>query len=249
MTITEPSVPTLSIIITAYQDAEAIPHLAQEISACMQAADLAWEAIWIDDGSTDDTLARLRALPLPHRFLSFAKNCGQSAGYRAGAEAARGTWIATLDGDGQNDPADLPRLLAEAGRQGTDMAIGVRSRRQDGWVRRASARIANRFRNGMTGVRITDAGCAARVMRRDLFLQLPFFHGNYYFFPVLLVMNGGTFCELPVNHRPRRHGRTNYGIRNRLIPGIMDLIGVCWLMRRHRRWQVRPESIPEPVSR
>lgn len=242
MTITEPSVPTLSIIITAYQDAEAIPHLAQEITACMQAVGLDWEALWIDDGSTDDTRARLRELPSPHRFLSFEKNCGQSAGYRAGAEAARGTWLATLDGDGQNDPADLPTLLAEAQRQGTDMAIGFRSRRQDGWVRRASARIANRFRNLVTGVAVTDAGCATRVIRRARFLRLPFFHGNFYFFPLLTVMDGGNFCELPVNHRPRRHGRANYGIRNRLIPGIMDLIGVCWLVRRHRRWTVQVES-------
>lgn len=248
MTITGPSAPTLSIIITAYQDAEAIPHLAQEITASMQAAGLAWEALWIDDGSTDDTLARLRALPPPHRFLSFEHNCGQSAGYRAGAEAARGAWLATLDGDGQNDPADLPILLAQAQRQGTDMAIGIRSRRQDGWIRRSSARIANRFRNWMTGVGVTDAGCAARVVRREHFLEMPFFHGNYYFFPVLMVMIGGTFCQIPVNHRPRRHGRSNYGIRNRLIPGVMDLIGVCWLLRRHRRWRVRYESVLEPAS-
>ncbi len=242
MTTSDRKAPTLSIIITAYQDAEAIPALADEIAIAMQAAGLAWEAIWIDDGSTDETLARLQALPPPHRYRSFDHNYGQSAGYRAGAEAARGAWLATLDGDGQNDPADLPRLLAEAQRLGVDLAIGFRSRRQDGWLRRVSARIANRFRNWATGVTVTDAGCASRVMRTERFVQLPFFHGNFYFFPVLTGMAGGTFCELPTNHRPRRHGRTNYGIRNRLIPGIMDLIGVCWLLRRHRRWVVRQES-------
>lgn len=243
MTITVTSAPTLSIIITAYQDAEAIPQLAQEITAVMQASGFAWEALWIDDGSTDYTLACLRALPSPHRFLSFTKNCGQSAGYRAGAEAARGTWLATLDGDGQNDPVDLPKLLTEVLRQGTDIAIGIRSQRQDRWLRRMSARIANRLRNWVTGVVVTDAGCATRIIRREMFLKLPFFHGNFYFFPVLAVMLGGTFCELSVNHRPRQHGRTHYGISNRLWSGAMDLIGVCWLIRRHRHWQVRTSEI------
>jgi dolichol-phosphate mannosyltransferase len=242
MTVTDPPVVTLSIIITAYEDAEAIPGLAQEIVDSMRSTGLSWEAIWIDDGSTDATLQRLQALPAPHRYRSFDRNYGQSAGYRAGAEAARGTWLATLDGDGQNDPADLPRLLAEAERTGVDLVIGVRADRQDGWLRRISARCANRLRNLITGVTVTDAGCATRVIRRERFLHLPFFHGDFYFFPVLTVMCGGRFCELPVNHRPRRHGRANYGIRNRLVPGIMDLIGVCWLMRRHRRWLVRQEA-------
>lgn len=234
--------PVLSVIITAYNDAEAIPALADEIATVMRSAGISWEAIWIDDGSLDQTLVQLQALSSPHRYCSFDRNYGQSAGYRAGAQAARGMWLATLDGDGQNDPADLPTLLGEAQRQGVDMAIGFRSRRQDRWLRTVSARVANRFRNWVTGVTVTDAGCASRVMRKEWFLQLPFFHGNYYFFPVLTVMLGGTFCELPTNHRPRRHGRTNYGIRNRLIPGIMDLIGVCWMLRRHRRWRVQHQT-------
>jgi dolichol-phosphate mannosyltransferase len=234
-----PQAPVLSIIVTAYNDAEAIPALAEEIGRSMAAAGIAWETVWIDDGSADATRERLKALPAPHRFLAFERNCGQSAGYRAGAGAAAGAWLATLDGDGQNDPADLPRLLAEARARNADLAIGIRSRRQDPWIRRASARMANRIRNRLTGIAVTDAGCATRVIRREVFLALPFFHGNYYFLPALTAMTGGTFCELPVNHRPRRHGRSHYGIGNRLWSGLVDLLGVCWLMRRQRKVVLR----------
>lgn len=240
--------PTISIVVTAYNDAESIPSLADEIATCMNAAGLAWEAIWIDDGSTDGTLACLQALRSPHRYLSFDRNHGQSAGYRAGAEAAQGEWMATLDGDGQNDPADIPRLLAEVHKRGVGCMVGIRHHRQDPWMRRCSAAFANRLRNCLTGVRVTDAGCATRVFRRELFLRIPFFHGNYYYIPSFLALQGGAFAEMPVNHRPRRSGTSHYGITNRLWSGMNDLMGACWLMRRHRRWTIRTESNPQGRS-
>lgn len=232
----------LSIIITAYNDEPAIPALAAEITRSLDAAGLMWEAIWIDDGSRDRTVEALRALPSPHRFLRFERNQGQSAGYRAGAEAARGQWLATLDGDGQNDPADLPGLLRYARDRNVDYVNGIRAVRRDPWLRVISARWANRIRNLVTRVRITDSGCATRVMKRELFLRLPFFHGNYYYFPMLVAMLGGSFAEAPVNHRKRQSGTANYGIRNRLLPGLIDLLGVCWLRRRHRSWSIVERS-------
>ena len=213
----------------------------------MGEADINWEVIWVENGSTDSTLAVLRALPLPHRYIRFSDNHGQSAAYRAGAEASRGRWLATLDGDGQNDPADLPDLLRTANSAGVDCVFGIRTRRKDPWIRTMSARIANRFRNWATGVRITDSGCATRVMRRELFLRMPFFQGNYYFFPFLADMLGGSFLEAPVNHRARRFGTTNYGLRNRLIPGLIDVFAVRWLRNRHRTWTI-VEQVGSPVE-
>lgn len=247
------SIPELSILIPVLNEAQAIPDLAQEISHAMGDAGVAWEVLWIENGSTDNTLAVLRGLQRPHRYIRFSENCGQSAAYRAGAEAARGRWLATLDGDGQNDPADLPNLLRAADRAGVDCVFGIRTMRKDPWIRAVSARLANWFRNWITGVQISDCGCATRVMRRDLFLRMPFFQGSYYFYPFLADMLGGTFVEAPVNHRARRFGTTNYGIHNRLIPGLVDVFGVCWLRNRNRVWTIVEHdgilAVPDVISR
>ncbi len=162
----------------------------------------------------------------------------------AGFHAARGEWVGTLDGDGQNDPADLPRLLQHAIDGDADMVNGVRARRRDGFVRRLSSRIANGVRNRLTGENVTDVGCSTRVVRREAVLRLPFFHGMHRFLPTLVRMQGFVIAEQPVNHRPRAGGTSKYGIHNRLWSGIRDLFGVRWLQSRHRRWRVAETSEP-----
>lgn len=228
--------PLLSIVVPVRDEQDNVAALAAEIGSAFADADYAWEAVWVDDGSTDATAARLAALPPPHRLLRLDRNHGQSAALIAGVRAARGAWVGTLDGDGQNDPRDLVRQLARARAQGVDMVNGVRARRHDSVVRRVSSRIANGVRNALTREQVTDVGCSTRVVRRAALLEIPFFHGMHRFLPTLVRMRGFRVAELPVNHRPRTAGRSKYGINDRLWAGIRDLFGVRWLLARQRVW-------------
>jgi dolichol-phosphate mannosyltransferase len=197
-------------------------------------AGIDFELILVDDGSRDGTSAagaRLMATEPRLRVLRHDRNYGTSAAYLTGFRAARAEVVATLDGDLQNDPADVPRLLAELDR-GFDLVCGIRQRRQDNWVRRASSRIANRFRSAVLGDGVVDTGCALKVYRAGFLRRLPAFRGMHRFLPALAMMQGGRIAQLPVNHRPRRFGQSKYGIGNRLAVGIADLFGVWWLQRR-----------------
>jgi len=165
------------------------------------------------------------------RLLRHAGRCGQSAALATGLRAARGAVVLTLDADGQNDPADLPRLI-EALAGGADAACGVRARRHDTWVRRASSRIGNGFRDVVTGVRVRDAGCALRALRRECLAELPVFDGLHRFIPTLLRLQGFHVVQVPVGHRPRRAGVSKYGIGNRLLRGIVDCLAMRWFARR-----------------
>lgn len=233
------AVPLLSLVIPVKNEEATIPALAAEIDTTFADATFPWEALWIDDGSNDGSLAALKALPAPHRWVSFDHNHGQSAAFACGFREAHGTWVGTLDGDGQNDPADLRRQLAHALESQVDMVNGIRQRRKDSWVRRLSSRIGNGFRNRITGRSVSDVGCSTRVMRRACLLDLPFFHGYHRFLPTLVAMQGYTLAEIPVNHRPRGGGASKYGIHNRLWAGLRDCFGVRWLRSRHRSWKVR----------
>jgi len=166
------------------------------------------------------------------RSLRHRRNFGQSAAVATGFQAARGQWIATLDGDGQNDPADLPRMLDEARRAGVDCVTGVRAKRQDDFIRRLSSRVANGFRNWATGDRVSDSGCGARVVRAACVGELPVFNGLHRFMPTLLRAKGFTVVETPVNHRPRLRGVSKYGLHNRLWRGLRDCFGVRWFKAR-----------------
>ncbi len=230
--------PLLTLIIPIKNEEATIAALAQEIDAGMAGVSYRWEALWIDDGSTDRSLEVMKALPLPHRWISFDRNHGQSAAFIAGFEHARGTWIGTIDGDGQNDPSDIPKLLAHALAVQVDMVNGFRATRQDSVVRKISSRIGNGVRNWLSGKTVRDVGCSTRVVRRSAVLNLPFFHGNHRFLPTLVAMRGHTIAELPVNHRPRAGGRSKYGISNRLWSGLRDIFGVRWLKHRNRNWKV-----------
>ena len=164
------------------------------------------------------------------RALHFAANAGQTAALDAGFRAARGEVIATLDGDGQNDPADLPRLLAALA--GADVVNGVRRHRQDGWLRRLSSRVANAFRNWATDEHVSDVGCSLRVMRASFLKRVKLWRGMHRFLPTLLRLEGARVIELPVSHRPRRAGASKYGIGNRLFVALADLLAVRWMIKR-----------------
>ena len=228
------SSPALSLVVPAFNEEENLPELVAEIRSALAPVGLDWELLLVDDGSTDGSPAvmeRLRREEPRIRILRHRKNAGQSAALAWGFRAARGRLVATLDADLQNDPADLPRLLAELDR-GFDVVSGVRVDRRDPWVRRVSSRIANAVRNWATDERITDVGCSLKVYRAEFLEHLPMFTGMHRFLPTLVRWNGARVTEVPVRHRPRRHGVGKYGIGNRLFRALADLFAVRWMRKR-----------------
>ncbi|MCX8134969.1 MAG: glycosyltransferase family 2 protein [Roseococcus sp.] len=228
--------PRLSVVIPVRNEAENIGPLIAEIEAALPA--LPHEIICVDDGSTDATAAVLAeaARSAPLRVLRHRLSCGQSAAVISGVKAARGAWIATLDGDGQNDPADIPALLATAEREGPWVLIaGHRVVRRDSTVKRVTSRLANRVRGRLLGDATPDSSCGLKVFPRALFLEMPHFDHMHRFLPALALRAGARVVSVPVNHRPRRHGRSNYGTLDRLAVSVLDLLGVAWLLRRGKR--------------
>jgi glycosyltransferase involved in cell wall biosynthesis len=226
----------LSIIIPVKDEGENIDILGNEINMAMENVTLPWECIWIDDGSTDTTvgeLKKLSACDARHRLVILARNFGQSAALSVGFQNATGDILVTLDGDGQNDPADIPRLIEKLQKHGADMVNGVRQKRHDSFIRKISSRIANNFRDWVTGDRVTDVGCSVRVFKRECVKGIPVFKGMHRFLPTLVRMQGYThIMESLVNHRPRVRGKTKYGIQNRLWVGLADLAAVKWMQSR-----------------
>lgn len=234
----------LSVVVPVRNEAENIIPLIEEIHAAL-AGRSDFEVIYVDDGSIDDTPKRLAEAQRRFerlRVLRHRTSCGQSAAVWTGARAAKGEWIITLDGDGQNDPADIPGLLSvvEGAPAAVKMAAGIRRRRQDNWVRRWSSRIANGVRSRLLGDGVSDTGCGLKVIERETFLKLPFFDHAHRFLPALVIRAGGEIRCVEVNHRPRHAGRSNYGLADRLWVGITDLAGVMWLQRRN------PQPIIDP---
>jgi glycosyltransferase involved in cell wall biosynthesis len=227
--------PDVSIVIPVMNESESIPTLAEEVRRAFDESGWTWESIWIDDGSTDGTLDVLRKLnqgDQRHCFLSHDRNYGQSAALLSGFSRARGRIVATLDGDLQNDPADLPRLIRMLEDGDAHMVNGIRVDRTDSALRKISSRIANAFRNRLSGATASDVGCSVRAFYRECVVGLPPFHGMHRFMPTLVAMRGWRITEVPVNHRARAHGTTSYGVHNRLWVGIADTLGVRWLSSR-----------------
>jgi dolichol-phosphate mannosyltransferase len=228
--------PYLSVVVPFYDEQGNAAGLHAEIVAALAGVAGGFECVYVDDGSRDGTgevLAKLAASDARVRVISFPENCGQSAALAAGFAATRGELIATLDGDGQNDPADLPRLLGALER--ADCVNGVRTSRQDAWHKKLSSRVANGFRNWATREHVTDVGCSLRVMRASFVKRVKLYRGMHRFLPTLLRLEGARLTELPVNHRPRRSGVSKYGIGNRLFVGIADVLAVRWMMKRALR--------------
>ncbi|WP_431281075.1 glycosyltransferase family 2 protein [Humitalea sp. 24SJ18S-53] len=233
--------PLVSVVIPMKNEATNAGPLLAEIAAAL--GDTPHEVICVDDGGSDGTDAVLAAAAAADprvRAWRHATSCGQSAAIVSGVRAARGTWIATLDGDGQNDPADIPSLLAraqaEAGTTGGDVLVaGHRVNRRDTQVKRITSRLANRFRAWLLGDATPDTGCGLKVFPRRLFLELPAFDHMHRYLPALALRAGARVVSEPVNHRPRLRGTSNYGTLDRLLVAFMDLVGVIWLQRRWRR--------------
>lgn len=248
MTDNTPTRPQLSVVIPFYNEEQSIVGVCEEVHQVLSAAlPGAWELIMVNDGSRDRTPELMQELAARHphmRALTLVPNSGQSAALEAGFRAARGEVIGTLDGDGQNDPRDLVPLMQEMEKRGVDMMCGIRARRADNWVRRASSRIANRIRGRVLGDNITDVGCSLRVFRRACIRNVGFFRNAHRYFPALVQMRGHKVAETAVSHRPRQHGTSKYGggINSRLWVGIADLLGVWWLKKRALRYRVREKE-------
>lgn len=231
------TVSRLSVVVPVRNEQDNIVPLVREIDAAL-AGKLDFEIVYVDDGSTDDTLQRLGETQREYPQLKVVRHqfsCGQSTAVRSGVKAASGDWVATLDGDGQNDPADIPKLLAALA-DGVDLVGGNRRHaRRDSWIKRISSVIANGVRSRMLRDSTPDTGCGLKLFRRDVFLDLPYFDHMHRFLPALVQRRGGKVVSVPVNHRPRERGKSNYGTLDRLMVGIVDLFGVMWLLRRAKR--------------
>jgi dolichol-phosphate mannosyltransferase len=230
----------ISVVVPVKDEAENVGPLAREIADAVR-HDASVEIIFVDDGSEDDTAARLKQLQadIPSlRVVQHSRNAGQSRALRSGVRAAHGILVVTLDGDGQNDPADIARVLAPFHAEGDPtrigMVSGVRVKRKDSLVKRLASRLANRFRVRMLRDGATDVGCGLKAFRRDAFLALPYFDHMHRYLAALMQREGYEVRFVDVGHRPRLHGRSKYGVWDRLVVSIADILGVLWLQKRFR---------------
>jgi len=222
----------LSVVIPAYNEAENVGPLLEQLRPVLAVWPGRVEILFVDDGSTDATLALLRqaqAADVRIRVAHFKRNLGQTAAMAAGFRLSRGRAVVTLDSDLQNDPADIPRLAEML--KDWDAVCGVRRRRRDGWWKRLSSRIANGFRNWATGDDIIDTGCTLKAYRRECLEGLELYHGMHRFLPTLLKMRGYRVAQVDVNHRPRLRGATKYGTWDRLVKGLADVWAVRWMKK------------------
>ena len=257
MEIIRPMKLELSVVIPVYNEVDSLETLATELHEALTMLGRSAEIIFVDDGSTDGSdrvLRRLAAADPRVRVIRFGRNAGQSAAFYAGLRASRGRYVATLDADLQNDPRDLAVLwkyLAQC-----DAAVGWRSRRRDGWLKRLSSRVANGVRRAVTRHAVHDSSCSLRLMRRECVNAIPPFDGMHRFVPTLVQLAGFRVIEVPVTHRPRNFGRSKYCIRNRAARAFADLLAIRWMMSRHLEPYVAieadepgPSTLPSPQKR
>lgn len=231
----------VSVVVPLYNEEENVSILQRELTDALTGLD--YEIIFVDDGSRDQTASRI--VPGPRiRLLRFEKNAGQSAAIFAGLQAVRGEVAVLIDGDLQNDPADIPHLLAEISR-GADLVCGYRARRKDTMVKRITSRVANSVRSRFTRDGVRDTGCTLKAMRRDCIEALVPFKGMHRFIPALVKGAGYRLIEIPINHRPRRFGQSKYGLGNRAVRATIDMFGVRWLLSRRLNYKVRQATPTE----
>jgi dolichol-phosphate mannosyltransferase len=224
----------ISVVIPVFNEQENLEPLIVELEQELNRLSLQYEIVCVDDRSTDQSLQKLQALQQGHPYLRVIRhlvNSGESAGQATGFAFSQGDVIITMDADQQNDPADIPAML-KALHSDIAAVCGVRRIREDDWIRRLSSKIANRFRNAITGDQITDAGCTFRALRRSALRELPVFNGLHRFLPTILRLQGYRVVEIAVNHRQRTRGTSKYGVGNRLFRGILDCIAMRWFRRR-----------------
>lgn len=232
--------PAVSVVVPVFNERENLAPLLGEIAAALRGT--SYEVVAVDDGSTDgsgEELLALRATYPALRVVRFVRNAGQSAAFAAGFRAARGAVLVTMDADLQNDPADVPALLAELERSGVEAAAGWRRDRQDTGWKLVQSRIANGVRNRLNHETIRDTGCSLKAFRREAVADIPWFTGMHRFLPTLVKMRGGRVVEVPVRHRPRRFGATKYGMWNRVFRALADALAVRWMQHRALRYEIR----------
>lgn len=225
----------LSIIIPFKNEEESLPILSEEILDSMNGFGESWECLWVNDGSDDSSKKVIQGLIEKnpnYKLIDLEKNFGQSAALAAGFRQASGKYLSMLDADLQNDPRDLPKLYNAIISQEVDLVNGVRIKRQDDFVRKISSKLANGFRNALTGSSVTDVGCSIRVFKKKCVESIPVFKGMHRFLPTLIQLQGYEITEVPVNHRPRKLGVAKYGINNRLWVGIVDTLAIIWMQNR-----------------
>ena len=227
--------PAVSVVVPLFNEEENVPILQGELRSALTGLD--YEIIFVDDGSVDHTVQRIAPDPRV-RVVQFERNAGQSAAMYAGLHSARGDVAVLIDGDLQNDPADIPKLIAEIGR-GADLVCGYRAQRKDTVVKRITSRIANFVRSRFTKDGVRDTGCTLKAMKRECIGALLPFKGMHRFIPALVKGAGYRLVEIPVNHRPRKFGQSKYGLGNRAFRATMDMFGVRWLLSRRLNYKVR----------
>jgi dolichol-phosphate mannosyltransferase len=227
--------PAISVVVPVFNEEENMSILQSELRSALSGLD--HEIVFVDDGSTDRSAEKIE--PAPNvRIVRFEKNTGQSAALYAGIKAARGQVIVMIDSDLQNDPADIPRLLAEVSR-GADLVCGYRAKRKDTITKRLTSRIANFVRSRFTKDYVRDTGCTLKAMRSECTAALVPFKGMHRFIPALVRGAGYQLVEISVNHRPRRFGQTKYGFGSRALRATMDMFGVRWLLSRRLNYKIR----------
>jgi glycosyltransferase involved in cell wall biosynthesis len=240
---------SLSVVIPVYNEADNVRPLIERLQAALAGWPGEIELLFVDDGSTDETQEHLKqsqAADPRLRIARFRRNRGQTAAMAAGFRLARGRAVVTLDGDLQNDPADIPRLVE--GLKDWDAVCGMRLHRQDSWWKRFSSRIANGFRNWATGDEIVDTGCTLKAFRRECLERLELYRGMHRFLPTLLKMRGYRVTQVPVSHFPRRHGKTKYGTWGRLVKGLADVWAVRWMKQNRIVYDADLEVLENPNS-
>jgi dolichol-phosphate mannosyltransferase len=229
--------PEVSVIIPVFNEEGSVTQLQTELELALHG--ISHELLFVDDGSRDRTVERINRSPSV-RILEFEKNTGQSAAMYAGLAAANGKVLILIDGDLQNDPGDIAKLLAEIER-GADLVCGYRLNRRDTWFKRFQSKIANRVRSRFTKDGVRDTGCTLKAMRRECRAALIPFHGMHRFIPALIKGLGYKITEIPVNHRPRQHGSSKYNFGNRALRATIDMFGVRWFLERQIKFAIKGE--------
>ena len=236
--------PDLSVVFPVYNEEENVPILLEEVARALDGKGWNYEIVAVDDGSKDRSLPVLRDARRKYpmlRVLTLEKNSGQTAALDAGWRAARGKYVVSLDADLQNDPADIPKMMAELQKSSADMVIGVRVNRQDTWAKKIQSRIGNGVRNWITRDHITDTGCSLKLVKREAIDRVRLFTGMHRFLPTLVRNEGYKVIETPVNHRPRQYGVSKYGAMNRAFRGLADCFAVRWMSDRNLKYKVRED--------
>jgi dolichol-phosphate mannosyltransferase len=242
MANTSPHNITYSVVIPLKNEEENVRELIEELEPVMNVLNTPWELICIDDGSTDKTSTILTQLALQKKYLrvlTFAKNFGQSSAFDAGFKHARGQYVITLDGDRQNDPHDIPKLLTLI--EGSDLVCGQRTKRKDPPGKRIISKLANAVRSTMCKDGIKDTGCSLKVYRSDCLKNIKLFDGMHRFLPALFQMHGYRVKEIPVNHRERKKGQSKYHFFNRSFNTVFDMFAVMWMRRRALKYHLKQE--------